>query len=59
MLHSKAEKVNFQQINSNKNILTVNDYHLIKKSRIISVEKLHCRDLYSFFTTNVEHYPVS
>ena len=50
---------NIQQMNSNTDILTVKDHHIINKSRIISVHKLCFRELNSFFVTNVEHQPTS
>ena len=38
---------------STTDILTIKDHH--KNSRIIAVDKLHRRELHSFFITNVEH----
>ena len=38
-------KTNIQQINSNTDILTIKDHYIIKKSRIITVGKVHSREL--------------
>ena len=38
-------KSNIQQMNSNTDILTVKDHHIIKKSKIITVDKLHVSNL--------------
>ena len=41
-------KSKIQQINSNTDMPTVKDHHIIRKSRLITVDKLHSRELYSF-----------
>ena len=46
-------------MNFNTDILTVIDHHIIKKSRTITVDKLHSRELYSFFIINVVHRSTS
>ena len=37
-------KSKIQQINSNTDMPTVKDHHIIRKSRLITVDKLHSRE---------------
>ena len=41
-------KSNIQQMNSNIDILTVKDHHIIKKFKIITVGKLHSKNYIPF-----------
>ena len=56
MLYPIAGKIMF---NFNTDIPTVKDHHIIKISRTIAINKLHPRELYSFFIKNAEHQPAS
>ena len=46
-------------MNSSTDILIVEDYYIIKKSKMITVDNLHSRELCSFFIVNVEFQPTS
>ena len=46
-------------MNSSTDILIVEDYYIIKKSKMITVDNLHSRELCSFFFVNVEFQPTS
>ena len=48
MLYPTAGKEIFIHLNSNTDTLIVKDYHIMKKSRINTVDKLHSREIYSF-----------
>ena len=52
ILYLKTVKT-YSENDSTTDIPTIKDHH--KNSRIIAVDKLHRRELYSFFITNVEH----
>lgn len=52
ILYLKTVKT-YSENDSTTDIPTIKDHH--KNSRIIAVDKLHRRELCSFFITNVEH----
>ena len=56
LLHAipNSWKSNIQQKNSDTDKLIAKDQHIIQKSRIITVNKLHYRKLNLSFTTNVK-----
>ena len=46
-------------MNSSTDILIVKDCYIIKKSKMITVDNLHSRELCSFFIVNVGFQPTS
>ena len=48
-----------KQTSENTSLLVVKDHHLLRGSRIIILEKLSSKELYSFLISAIDHQPTS
>ena len=55
----KAWKNNVQNNINNNDSLTIKDYHIMQRTRIVSINKLTARELHSTFMSNIENKPTS
>ena len=55
----KAWKNIVQNNINNNGSLTIKDHHVIRRTRIVSINKLTARELYSTLMSNIENKPTS
>ena len=59
MPSQKCGKKCIKQTSKNTSLLVVKDHHLLRGSRIIILEKLSSKELYSLLISAIEHQPTS
>ena len=59
MPFQKCEKKCIKQTSESTSLLVVKDYHLLRGSRIIILEKPGSKELHSLFISVIDHQPTS